>query len=128
MTQQDGDRLVVLRKAEKKLIGQGQAAPGTGRHIAGNLRTKGLLHHRRLKQARLVGVRRYRPPVPFQKETTHSHVLSGGIVAYEAGGQLAGRVVDHVDQILLLAAPFQPVVSAGAPLNQFSPAIRRSLH
>jgi transposase len=30
MTQQDRDRLVVLRKAEKKLIGQGQAARELG--------------------------------------------------------------------------------------------------
>jgi predicted ArsR family transcriptional regulator len=50
MTQRDRDRLVVLKKAQKKLIGQGQAARELGitarqvRRLLGRLKKDGAIH------------------------------------------------------------------------------------
>jgi hypothetical protein len=60
--------------------------------------------------------------VPLQIDAQHAHVLFGGVVPHEAGRQLAGGIVDHVDQIDRFATAFQPVVRARVPLNQLSPA------
>jgi hypothetical protein len=73
---------------------------------------------RRVKQARFVGIKTERSAVVFQIRLQQPHVLLGRIAAYEASQQLAGGVVDHVDQIQTLAAAFQPVVLAGIPLHQ----------
>jgi hypothetical protein len=41
-------------------------------------------------------------------------------VTHEARRQLRSGIVDHPDQIELLATSFQPVVLTGVPLHQFA--------
>src|SRR6202795_5346146 len=47
-------------------------------------------------------------------------VLLRGIMPYEARCQLRSGVIDHPDQIELLAPPFQPVVFTSVPLHQLA--------
>src|SRR5262244_3086764 len=65
---------------------------------------------RDLKYVRFIGVDRYRPSMLLDITTQLPQVLLRGIMPYEARCQLRSGVIDHPDQIELLAPPFQPVV------------------
>src|SRR5690242_14415748 len=52
--------------------------------------------------------------------TQLSQVLLGGIMAHEARTQFGGSIIDHPDQVELLAPSFQPVVFTGIPLHQLA--------
>jgi hypothetical protein len=58
--------------------------------------------------------------VTLQVALEQSHVLLGRVAAHETRQQFAGGIVDHVDQIQPLAAPFQPIVIGGVPLHQLA--------
>src|SRR6266581_1404711 len=84
---------------------------------------------RDLKQASLVGVDRHRSPMLLDIATQLSQVLLRRIMTHETCRQSRGGIIDHGDQVELLAAPFQPVVFTGIPLHQLAikpaePAIR----
>src|SRR5437660_2924690 len=75
---------------------------------------------RDLKQASLVGVDRHRSPMLLDIATQLSQVLLRRIMTHETCRQSRGGIIDHGDQVELLAAPFQPVVFTGIPLHQLA--------
>ncbi len=70
--------------------------------------------------ARFVGVEGYGPAVGFQISLHQTQVSLGGIVRHKPRRELAGGIVDHVNQIESLAAVFQPVVVRCVPLQQLA--------
>src|ERR1700733_9935434 len=75
---------------------------------------------RRLKEARLVGIKCQRSPVLFHVALQQAHVFRRRVAAHKASEPPAGRIVNHVDQQDLCPASFQPIMVAGVPLHQFS--------
>src|SRR5439155_24550391 len=71
-------------------------------------------------QAILVAVDRERSPMLPAIARQLSQVLLRRIMTHETCRQSRGGIIDHGDQVELLAAPFQPVVFTGVPLHQLA--------